>query len=190
MSPIRYWKPLALTLALGLGGLGIAHAKGYGDHCGGHDGEPGGRHLMHAITQLDDLKPEQRDALKALFERHREAAQSLRDAARDERDTLREVLDAGAADETVRPVAQRIGELMTQRVLLRAELRREAGAILTPEQLTQLNQMRDERRERFAERRDGDNEGRGPHRGERCDKGERGHDKGGDDDGWQPNGQW
>jgi Spy/CpxP family protein refolding chaperone len=101
---------------------------------GGCDGKgPGGRGgfgPVAAAYRLDDLTAEQRKQLDAL----RDAERKQRAQMRDERQALRDAMQAGADAKTLRPLAEKQGKNMTERIMHQAEVRAAVDKILTESQ--------------------------------------------------------
>jgi protein CpxP len=132
----------ALLAALLIGGSGLALA---GDRC--HDRGEGGRHgaPMRALSQLESLSDEQRAQIKDLFRTQRDTMRERRDAMQDNREALREAMQSGADEATLRPLANKQGELVSEMIMARAQMQQQLSAILTEEQMTELKKMRKER---------------------------------------------
>jgi Spy/CpxP family protein refolding chaperone len=131
---------LGLTLVLGAGGAAYAghFGKGHG-HC--RAGGPAA-----AVMQLQDLTDEQRDSLEALHDARADALYALRKEARADRRALRRAMRDGADLETIRPLAEKMGQHRTAMILWRAESRAAVAEVLTEEQRQELAELRRERR--------------------------------------------
>ncbi|MGM0593445.1 MAG: Spy/CpxP family protein refolding chaperone [Pseudomonadota bacterium] len=139
-------KSIALILAgsLLLGGTGAALAYG-----GGHFGKGGcGHHggSMHGVKRLDNLSDGQRDQIRAIMSEQREAMRDRKDKMRDSRRALREAMQQGADEATLRPLAEKQGAAVTEMIMARARVRNQIHALLTEEQRQQLEQQRRDRR--------------------------------------------
>ena len=149
-----------IAAALCAGGLGLAmgayaqpapdgthgpqHAAmhGGGHHGGGADGE------MRRVLRALNLTEAQRDQI---FKIHHDQAPAFRDQMKKVR-TSREELDKLArADKldqaAVRRAADSQAKAVSDLAVLRAQTANQVRQVLTPEQRTKLDQMRDQRRE-------------------------------------------
>lgn len=134
----RRWPVLATgVLLVALGGTALAF---------GPDGAPRGHGLLGAVYQLEGLTDTQRQQLDALRDRQRTAAKEQREAWRSERQALRKALRDGADPATIRPLAERQGQRVAERIVKRAELRQAVEAILTPDQRQALAKALENRR--------------------------------------------
>ncbi|MEW8394935.1 MAG: Spy/CpxP family protein refolding chaperone [Candidatus Thiodiazotropha sp.] len=114
---------------------------------GGHKGHGGcdrdGRGgPLAALSQLEDLTAEQKEALKAIRNATRDAMRDLRDAMQDNRTELHDALVHGAKLETIRGLAEKQGGQVARMIMLRAEVRNRIADVLTEEQRQQLQDMR------------------------------------------------
>jgi Spy/CpxP family protein refolding chaperone len=129
-----------------------AHPMDYGMFDQGH--RPG--HMMHkpgfdkhrhrgpmqAVWQLD-LSEEQQEQLSVLMQEKRKGVRDRKLEKREARKALREAMTAEPYDaERVKQLAEAQGAAVTERILKRAETRQQIRALLTPEQLTELDRMR------------------------------------------------
>jgi periplasmic protein CpxP/Spy len=126
--------------------------RGFGRHHKGHGGELLGR----AANRLN-LTDAQKAQMKQIAESYRERLKPLHEQLRAKRQELREAEQGGAFNEGL--AAKKLSESATIQARLMGERfrrRQEMTAVLTPEQKTQLDQMRQEsktRREQFKSRR-------------------------------------
>lgn len=113
---------------------------------GGHRGAGAG--LMRMARELD-LTQEQRMKMRELNEASRPKMEELRSQMRVQRQKLRDA-DPGAKgyDAAVASAAKRIGELTAQLTQQRAEQRRQAWQLLTPEQRAKAEAKRAEAKKR------------------------------------------
>jgi len=129
---------------------------------GGHGPHEPGMGLDRMIRHLD-LTEEQRQQLEQLQARHRDATRAVRDQLRAAHERFAELAHAETLDEAaLREAAAEMAELRSEMMLSRVSMRREVDAILTPEQLEQLQQMRQGRRHGPGGRGPGRG-GQGPH---------------------------
>lgn len=147
---------LAGTLLLG--GAGAVLASGGYHGKGGCDfkGAP-----MHALERVDNLTDEQRNQISEIMDTQRSAMRERRDEMRDSRTAVRDAIHNGADEATLKPLAQKQGEMVAQMIMERAKVQGQISAVLTEEQRQQLQQLREERRE---QRRGDDDERRGHYR--------------------------
>ncbi|HKP13118.1 MAG TPA: Spy/CpxP family protein refolding chaperone [Blastocatellia bacterium] len=127
-------------------------AKG-GRH--GHFGHRGGRGEfgMMGFRQLD-LTDAQKAQLKQIHENHRQATASLREQIRAKRQEIHAANQGGTVNEAL--AAQKLAEIAPLEAKLmadRAQIRQESLAVLTVEQKAKLDQMREQAKTRWAERR-------------------------------------
>jgi Spy/CpxP family protein refolding chaperone len=109
---------------------------GRGDFMMGMGGSP----VFRAIRHLD-LSEEQKDAVQALREANREQLSPVMDELRENSQLLRE-----ATPETdILGIAERQGDLIAVVIAARAQLRFDFLALLTPEQVETLEQLKEER---------------------------------------------
>ena len=128
---------IASILAVTLGG-GAALACDRHDGLKRHDGAP---MLFKAVRHLDNLTDEQRAQLRKLYDEHRDARYEQYKQSRDERRALHDALRDGAAPEAIKPLAQKQGERVAQRIVERAQMMAQVRAILTDAQIQQLKEM-------------------------------------------------
>jgi Spy/CpxP family protein refolding chaperone len=132
------------------GGMGMHHPDGMG---GMHEGMMmGGRGMDRMLDQLN-ATPEQRDKIKAIFEKHRPAMQKLGEEMRVSRDQFQAV-EPGDANysKAVKQASQKAAELASRGVEEHAAMRSEVYQVLTPEQRAQLPKLREEMKAKMKER--------------------------------------
>jgi len=143
-----------------------AFARGRGH---GHGGERGDRDFScRGIEQLD-LDDEQAETIDALKDSYQQQAEPLRDAVAVQRDELRALWQADQPDREA--ILAKMDEMEANKDALRVmkvDFKLDMLSVLTPEQRTELDELRSERRERRSERR----EYREGKRGERGDCGD------------------
>jgi len=150
MSTKRVMTSTAAAAALALcGWAGLARAQGPGGDAagappGGHEWGrgfgPGGGHLAEALGLSDDQKTQ----LQAMRAKQRETLKPLMDAVRSAHDAYEKTLEADSPDATT--VGQAAISLHAAEKKLRAAHQAafdEMKSILTPEQQTKLEQMRE-----------------------------------------------
>lgn len=127
--------------------LGSAGAMAYGGH--GFYGKSCDRDKpMHALEKLDNVTDVQRDQLRKLFDEQRESKKAQREAMRANRKALHEAINKGAGTEEIQALANKQGEYVAAMIMAKAEMRQKMATVLTEEQMKQLQQYRDERREK------------------------------------------
>ncbi len=148
-------KSLLVTslLVSSVGLVTIASAKSYGDgpgcgrsshHAGTGQYDGGkGRHLKHLARRLN-MTDEQRADIEAVLDNSREQMAEMRAEMRANRAQLRDLTRQAELDEAaVRGMADRQGDLKAEMIVLRARQRSEMKALLTDEQIAQLDEMRE-----------------------------------------------
>ena len=162
MKKVNKIKALAAVIALSIAvavPVVLAQTGGEGQkserrmHRGGH-GKRGGDRLMGRGFGKLDLTDAQKAQLKQIRESHRETISPLRQEIRAKRQEIRQASQGGAFDEAL--VKQKLTEIASIEAKLMAEQNRihqEMLTVLTPEQKTKLEQMREEFKTRMNERR-------------------------------------
>lgn len=113
----------------------------------------GGRMQMAAFRQLD-LTDTQKAQIKQIRTNHRESLKALKQQIRAKRQELRQLSESGAFNEQL--ASQKIAELAPLQAKVMGEksrIRQETLAVLTPEQKTKLEQVREQFKTRVKERR-------------------------------------
>jgi protein CpxP len=122
-------------------------------HRGAHGKRGGDRMMGRAFRQLD-LTDAQKAQIKQIRESNREAIQPLRQELRAKRQEIRQSREGGAFDEAL--VRQKLTEIAAIEAKLMAEQNRihqEILTVLTPEQKTKLEQMREQFKSKRTEGR-------------------------------------
>ena len=105
-----------------------------------------GHRLEHLALRLE-LSDGQREELKAAFSERFEAGAERRQAMFEARRALRQAIHAESFDEAaIREAAAAVAALEADRAVERAKGAQKLREILTPEQLAELEQMREDRR--------------------------------------------
>jgi len=157
MNGTRSFKFLPLLLACGA--LTASAAALAGPHHFGPraDGDLSGlmfQRLVRGLEQLN-LNEAQRDNIHALLGASREAMAENREAARDMRRLMHEIVTAETLDEAaLAELAEQEGALAAERVTIAATTAHAVLAELDESQRAELEAMREERLERRAERRE------------------------------------
>jgi periplasmic protein CpxP/Spy len=160
-------KTLALALTLSVAGAVPVFAQTTGDtqdkvtkkerragmmrRAGRH--HRGGRMGMAAFRQLD-LTEAQKAQIKQIRASHRESLKALKQQIRAKRQELRQLNQNGAFNEQL--ASQKIAELAPLQAKVMGEkfrIRQETLAVLTPEQKTKLEQLKEQFKTRIKERR-------------------------------------
>jgi Spy/CpxP family protein refolding chaperone len=81
-------------------------------------------------------------AIKALVDESRPRIHELRDAMKSKREQMHQQLEAGFDETAVRSLAESQSSLMTEMIVMRAMLRSDIQAILTPEQQEKIKFFR------------------------------------------------
>jgi Spy/CpxP family protein refolding chaperone len=98
------------------------------------------------------LTDAQRDQIRALFDQHKAEFQTAHEAARTAREAQQTALDAATLDEgAVRAAATTLASAEADVLILTAKVKAEALQLLTPEQLTKLQERKAERAKMRAE---------------------------------------
>lgn len=134
----------------GKGGAGFGMR---GECTGDGPGPLGGFGLMGRALRHLDLSQEQRDAIRAILEAERDAVQALRQQLRANRQAFRDAHPPSEFNEAaVRAHAEAQGKIHTELAVAAARTRAKALAVLTPEQLVELGELRARFEERWGGR--------------------------------------
>lgn len=143
---------------------GIAFAKSYGSNNRNHNfkgqkmvtEEQHQQRMENRLERIDvilDLNDNQEEKIKALFSNQWQKKQTMRKEMRAGRDDRRAAMNNGNLDETtLRSNLAKRAEFKADRIVERAEVKKELYAILTPEQ--------QQKAEKIWETRDNDRKGR------------------------------
>lgn len=141
-----------LAGSLAMGSLGLANADDdryqrveykKGQHCK-HKGE-GSRdeYRLKRMTEKLELSEEQASRIQAIWDKYSPQKQQLRSKMLENRKQLREAMFADSRDEArLQQLAEAIGKLKTEKILLKSRIHGEVSQVLTSEQLEQRKQMR------------------------------------------------
>ena len=132
----------------------MAQATG-GDTKGGHHGRHGGHgdFAMMGFHQLD-LSDAQKAQLKQIHESHRQNIAPIAEQIRTKRQEIHAASEGGTVNEAV--ITQKLTEiapLEAKMIAERARIHQESLAVLTAEQKAKLDQLREQAKTRWAERR-------------------------------------
>ncbi|MCC6536678.1 MAG: Spy/CpxP family protein refolding chaperone [Bryobacterales bacterium] len=146
MTKVAIWGAAA---AITLGGFAaVAQAQGGpgGPHRGGPGGFLGG--MMGDMLGLTDAQKEQiRTITKTAFDSNT----ALREQMKVARDAEREAVKAGKSDADLAQLAASQSQLFTQMHTARLQTEAKIYQVLTPEQRTKLETMREKMRTRFSQ---------------------------------------
>jgi periplasmic protein CpxP/Spy len=137
---------ISAVLAGSLAAAVPAFAHGMGSHgdCGhgmGMHGDPEAR-LEHMSRRLN-LDAKQRDAVRAIADKHRAEMRALHDRMADNHKQLRALTAQGDVDEAkLRAVADAQGKDMADMIMLRTHMQAEIAKVLTPAQREQMQKQR------------------------------------------------
>ncbi len=127
----------------------IAMASGPGPRfAAGGFGGPGfdGPQMAERLIRFLDLEGEQRDEVRQIIDNARPELRELSDAMRDSRSELRELAEADTLDTAaLRSAADQTGDLMADIIVVGVGVMNEVRAVLTPEQLEELEERLEER---------------------------------------------
>lgn len=151
---------LAATIALAIAvPIGIAQSKGAGEkrqrHADGRGFERrGGQRGAGAMFRNLDLTDAQKAQMKSIRESHSESLRPLMEQIRAKRQEIRQASAGGTFNEAL--VAQKLSEIAPLEAKMmgeRARIHQEMLSVLTAEQKAKLEQSREQRKSRWAERR-------------------------------------
>jgi Spy/CpxP family protein refolding chaperone len=138
-----------------LGSLVIIAVIGFtgGSHAGRHFSNPMGLGHMYRLNLLSEelgLTDDQRAALKDLIRNHRDEIKPLAKAVIAKKRALQElVLGENPDPAAIRQASADLGNAIAEAAVLGSSLAQKAKSILTPEQLTRLREMRQNRQKAF-----------------------------------------
>jgi protein CpxP len=146
---------IATTLiisSLALGGFTVANAdddryerRGYpGKYCD-KDGKGFGSRIERMTERLN-LSDEQRKQVRAISDNYRPKMRSIADERRKNRQQLREVMLADTVNQgKVKKLAQKAGDLKTDKIILRGKMHAEVNKVLTKEQREEMKEWKGRR---------------------------------------------
>lgn len=155
----------ALALALGLAGTAVAQ-PGVGRGRGGPGGPDGPRGMMggplggllavHPDLPLPalNLTDAQREQVRTILQSHRDEGRAIHDKANAALDALRKATEGTVDEGAVSQQGQALGAAIGEAAVLRAKVRSEVFAVLTPEQQAEANKIAADRRTRLQQRRE------------------------------------
>ncbi len=142
---------LASTIALATSIVSTpGFARGFGGQAGQGGQQFGGRpssggenQRLLRLASVLNLTDEQVAEIEAIQEAQKEPSETIREETKSARQLLRDLLEAGAYDEAeVAALADVIGDLVAQRVVLESKARFDISQVLTAEQNAQLEDLR------------------------------------------------
>lgn len=158
----------ALVMTMGL--AGAVHAqpgpggRGFGDGMGpgpGGPGGPGGRMggplggllAVHPDLPLQalNLTDAQREQVRTIMQGHRDEGRTLGDKAHAALEALRKATEGTVDEAVVNQQGLALGAVIGEAALLRAKVRAEVFAILTPEQQAEANKLQAQRQQRMEQ---------------------------------------
>lgn len=107
--------------------------------------------LGRVLNQLD-LTAEQQEKVDAIREENRDKTRQTRTAVREAMQTLNEATEKGTEAEII-AAGKTLGDAFTQQALHRAKTTKQIKAVLTEEQLKELDKLQTEMKERMQQRR-------------------------------------
>jgi len=106
--------------------------------------------MLERMTEKLDLTDDQQLSVRAIMDEFQPRKQALRDTMKENRQALREAQHSDSPDlNTIRNLAEQKGQYVTEKTLLRAEVKTRMDAVLTAEQRTKMQEMHEKRRSRF-----------------------------------------
>lgn len=131
---------VASTIALS--GLGLVYASSdYHEGHGYHKGK-NCEHRMQKMTEKLGLSDEQATQIKAIKEKYQPQKQQLRSDMKALRASLREVMKNEPMDAArIEEIAQQMGQLKTQKIILKSKKVNEINQVLTAEQRAKKSTM-------------------------------------------------
>jgi len=119
--------------------------KGYkGKYCDKH-GKKSGDRMERMIKHLE-LSDEQATQVRSIRDSYQPKMQALREKMQENRKQLREEMHAETIDqEKVKKLADKMGDLKADKIILRAEKRNKIHNVLTNEQREKMKEMKERR---------------------------------------------
>lgn len=144
--------PFVLGAAMALAPFAIADEAGEG---GGHKGMRGHRmHKMHNFGRMLDLTEPQKQQLASTRKAEMERMKAYRDQVEGTRKQIHdEVMSGNFNEEKTRSLLAQNAQARTELELSRARMHAAFYNVLTPEQRTKLNELKQKREQRRQERK-------------------------------------
>lgn len=135
-------RTLSILLAGGLlAAVAVPAVTMAAPHKRGHDVEQ----RIERMAETLDLTQAQQDEIRGIFEANKADAQAMRQEIKAVHKALSEAIEGGADNDTIAELAIEAHTLRADGRELRKEVRKEVGAVLTPEQKEILKAKRAER---------------------------------------------
>ena len=156
----------ALALAIGMAAPAAAQPGfGFGqpgdfDRRGGPGGRPGGGPLGGLLALHPDLPlaalnltDAQREQVRTIMQSHRDEGRAIAQKAHAALESLRKAGEGTVDEGAISQQSQALGAVIGEAAVLRAKVRAEVFAILTPEQQAEATKIAEQRRTRTQQRR-------------------------------------
>lgn len=132
------------TLALAeVGGAPEQGVQGEMRQHKGQSADQRGHRFFKRMAKELGLSEQQKTQAKAVFEKNRELDKPLVESMRSARQTLRKLVHSGSADDAaIREQAAKLAQTEADLAVRRAQGTREFMALLTPDQVTKLKEIR------------------------------------------------
>ena len=146
-----------MAIGLAVGGTALAgQPDGMGPHPGGPgpmmDGHPGLGNLPEHLVKRLNMTEEQRGELDKLRESSRAKVESLRNTMRENAAAERQAIESGASEKELRKLARKSADAKVDLIVYGKDVEKKIQAILTDEQLAELEKIKAERKARWEER--------------------------------------
>ncbi len=124
-----------------------AHAgRGCDKEHHGHRGSDS-EHRINRLADRLELSAEQRDQVRAIADKSRPALRAVHDKMQENRKSMRALMQQEKVnDSDIRKLADARGKLVAEMTVLRARMKSDIHAVLTPEQRDKLKQHSEHRR--------------------------------------------
>jgi Spy/CpxP family protein refolding chaperone len=128
--------------------------------------------LTGRLGERLNLTDEQKQQIKAILEANEENIDVSRNAVREAMMALNEAAEGGVEAEII-AAGKAVGDAFTEQALQRANIAKQVKAVLTEEQLAQLDEIKAQMKERMQQRRQNRWDDEGPRSRRRSPKGPR-----------------
>ena len=138
------------------GGQGRGNFQGRPGGFGGHPGmgqDDIGRFILGRVGDRLELTEEQRTEIKGIFEDSKEDRQASRTAVQEGMKALHEATEDGTEAEII-AAGKELGDALTNQALQKSATMKAVKAVLTDEQVAQLDEIKAEMKERMQQRRE------------------------------------
>lgn len=135
----------------------------------------GGDLLLGRMSEQLNLTEEQKAQIQTIQEENRPQMQEARQALQKANQTLQEAIENGTDDQIV-AAGKALGEAYGKQGVVRAQAARKVKAILTPEQVKKMEELRTQMRERMQQRLQEGQAGDRPRRGAAGEGGRQGRE--------------